>query len=128
MEFLPDAATNQIIQAANQLTPILEQMDKFTILTNAQATRDSLVAQLHQQVDNFYSNTSPWIPFLAYQKGDVDKNLAKLSSAVQDSRNHIEDAKSDIEIKRKEIDEIITAARSASAGFEIEINLRSIQA
>lgn len=115
LEFLPDAAITQITQTADQLSPTLEAIDKYTILNNAQANRDALVTQLHQKVDSFYTNASPWIPFLAYQKGDVAENLAKLSTAVEDSRNLIVDAKSGIEIKRKEIDEIITAARSASA-------------
>jgi ABC-type multidrug transport system fused ATPase/permease subunit len=52
---------------------------------------------------------------LAYQKGDVAKNIEDLTQSVSNAATLISNAKTDIETKKAEIDGIITQAREASA-------------
>lgn len=116
LESLPDNAINQITQAINQVTPILDQINKFSITNgNPTGTRDGIQNNLHTHVDNFYSQTANWIPFLAYQKGDVAQNINKLTDTLNQAQKLIEQTKTDINEDKAEIDRIITATREASA-------------
>jgi len=116
LEALPDQAVNSITQSINQVTPILDQIDKFNITTgNPAGTRDGIQSQLHTQVDNFYTQASAWVPFLAYQKGDVAENINKLTDALNEARNLIDQAKISVESRKNEIEKIIVATREASA-------------
>ncbi len=97
LEYLTDSAANAIIPPLEQVRPHLDQIDRFTIeQANAPQTRDSLVQRIHSSVDNIYNMASPWIPFLAYQKGDIAQNLEKLTASVAEANGIIEKAKSDI--------------------------------
>jgi hypothetical protein len=138
LESLTDQAANQINNEINQTIPHLDQIDKFSIeQPNATQVRDGLITNIHQSADRFYTQTAAWIPFLAYQKGDVTANIEKLNTSVIAANKIVADAKVAIEIKSKEIEEIITKAREASAGagaavftedFNMEATLLSTRA
>lgn len=116
LEYLTDQATKDIKNQIDQTKPRIEQIDKFNIeQPNATQTRDSLITQIHQSADSLYTAAAPWIPFLAYQKGDIAENIEKLSTSVSTANGMVEKAKGEIENKKKEIDDIITKAREASA-------------
>ena len=116
LESLPDSAINQITAAINQVTSILDQINKFSITTgNPTGTRDGIQTNLHNQVDSFYSQTANWIPFLAYQKGDVAENISKLTDTLNQAQKLIEQTKLGIDKDKAEIDKIIIATREASA-------------
>lgn len=116
LEYLTDAACDRIRERIDQLPPIFERLDKFTIeQSNAPSARDQITTQLHSAADPFFETSTPWIPFLAYQKGDIEENISRLADAVRKANNIAEAAKNDAEKKAKEIDEIIVKAREASA-------------
>ncbi len=116
LEFLTDAACDRIRERVDQLPPIFERIDKFTIeQTNAPSSRDQITSQLHSVADPFFETATPWIPFLAYQKGDIEENISRLSDAVTKANEIADEAKRDVEKKTKEIDAIIVKAREASA-------------
>jgi len=70
---------------------------------------------VHTRADNLFKVASPWIPFLAYQKGDVSKNIAQLTTKLTDAQVLLDSTKLDIQTKSGEIDEIIIKTREASA-------------
>lgn len=116
LEYLTDQAAKQIKSEVDNSRPPLDQIEKFTIeQPNAPGTRDELVSQIHQTADSLYTAASPWIPFLAYQKGDVTQNIERLSASVIKANEIVEEAKGDIEKKTNEIEDIIIKAREASA-------------
>jgi uncharacterized protein YicC (UPF0701 family) len=116
LEYLTDQAATQIKKEIDGTRPYLDQIDKFTIeQANAPQTRDGLVLQIHQVADRLYAAASSWVPFLAYQKGDVTQNIERLSASVSQASAMVEKAKVDIERRSKEIEDIITKAREASA-------------
>ena len=116
LEYLPDQAVDQVRQAVDQVRPHLEQIEKFSIeQSNATQTRDNLVNQVHQAADRVYTTAAAWVPFLAYQKGDVTQNIERLSTSVTKANEMVEKAKADIHKKSEEITDIITKAREASA-------------
>jgi hypothetical protein len=116
LENLTDQAVSQINQALSQVIDVVARLDKFNLSEGTPTqVRDKLVNEIHNQSDNFYTIATPWIPFLAYQKGDVAKNISDLTSSVQRANSLVESAKRDIETKQLEIDEIVVRAREASA-------------
>lgn len=117
IDVLPDSVVTNTINMLNNLLPILTQIDGFTLNSAGApgAQRDSLSGQLHLQVDSVYNVIGLWIPFLAYKKGDIAENVGKLSKAVAEAQEALNKAKLTVTSKYAEIDEIISAARTASA-------------
>lgn len=116
LDYLTDQAVKQIHLALNQVNEVLEKLNGFSLDQGTPTQiRDQLIKEVHQQADNFYTIATPWIPFLAYQKGDVEQNISALTSSVQEANNLVEAAKTDIESKHGEIEDIVVKAREASA-------------
>jgi hypothetical protein len=120
IEFLDEQATKTIL---NQATPVGETIDSIKEFTIEQSDpvsqRTSIITQLKTRVNNFYNAAHIWIPFLAYQKGDVQRNIEELTRTVSDAKETVELGKKEIEEKSKEIDDIIVAAREASASVGV---------
>lgn len=116
LEHLTDQTLSQIDAQIAAVTETLGKLDSFAIeQTNPTQVRDQLVGEVHQRADAFYAAATPWIPYLAYVRGDVEQNIQSLTGAVIDARKLVADAKDDIEKKSKTIDKIVVAAREASA-------------
>lgn len=116
LEYLTDAAITQIQSEVVQVVELFGQIDKFNIEQQTPTqVRDQLVQAVHLRADQLYSVASPWIPFLAYQKGDVAKNIETLTVSVAHAQSLIDGAKTSIEKRQEEIETIITQAREASA-------------
>ncbi|MCL4681356.1 MAG: hypothetical protein KJZ92_08780 [Rhodocyclaceae bacterium] len=116
VEYLTDAAISQIRGEIDAVIKLFEQINQFNIEQgNATQLRDSLITQVHSRADQLYTVASPWIPFLAYQKGDVAKNIEALTESVKKAQGLVEEAKGAVENRKKEIEGIVTLAREASA-------------
>src|SRR5690606_32947940 len=116
LESLTDQAVKQILQALTTAMDVLRRLDKFSLSEGTPTQiRDGLVNDIHSQADNFYTIATPWIPFLAYQKGDVARNISELTDSVNRAKGLVETARKDIESKSTEIDDIVVKAREASA-------------
>jgi hypothetical protein len=117
LDYLTDGVAERMRTAIQRLKPIFERIDKFTIeQNNATEVRNSTITELRQQTDPMMETVTPWIPFLAYQKGDISQNIEKLTSSVLEAQKVVDAAKSGMEKKAKELDQIIVKAREASAG------------
>lgn len=115
-EYLIDTVAKNTSARLLEVKNKLDGIDQFSLTgTNPTQTRDQLGNQLNQLIDQLYNAIAIWIPFLAYQKGDVSKNIQELSSTVEKANKEVEKAKEDIEKKHNQIDDIITKAREASA-------------
>ena len=116
LEYLTDSALAQIQSEAKEVAALFERVDKFNIEQSTPThTRDNLVSEIHGRADQLYTVASPWIPFLAYQKGDVAKNIESLTTSVGQAKTLIEGAKTSISERQIEIAGIVTKAREASA-------------
>lgn len=117
IEVLTDQTVTQITNALRNCLQTIQQINQFTLVNSGSpgATRDQYVANLQSVADNLFVQASPWIPFLAYQKSDVSKNISDLNSAVGKAAELIGQAQKEIADKRKDIDKIIVQAREASA-------------
>lgn len=116
LDYLTDSAVAQIQSEVDQVVTLYTRIDQFNIEQQAPIqVRDQLVQEVHSRADQLYSVSSPWIPFLAYQKGDVAKNIETLTATVTQAQALVETAKTTIENRQREIETIITQAREASA-------------
>lgn len=117
IEVVPDDPVNQMINAARTCENIIKGIRTFTIEgnQNPSETRNSLVSQVKTSADALTSVTATWIPFLAYQRGDVQRNIESLSGAVTAAKRLLDDAQGAVTSKKDEIDDIVRAAREASA-------------
>lgn len=60
-----------------------------------------------------------YISYLAYQKGDVQRNINELTRSVEEAGQLVDGTKKDIEQRRGEIGDIIVAAREAAASVGV---------
>lgn len=120
IELLPDTEIQKIMDGLSNPIKTIQVMRTFDIeQANAKTTRDSLAQNLKQQIDLFYVTAHLWIPYLAYQKGDVQRNIELLNSSVKKASDVLETTKDEIKEKKAEIDDVIMAAKEASASVGV---------
>lgn len=116
LDYLTDSAVTQIQTEIDHVISVFGRVDQFNIEQQTPTeVRDQLAQEVHGRADQLYTVASPWIPFLAYQKGDVAKNIETLTASVTQAQALVDGAKSTIENRQREIETIITQAREASA-------------
>lgn len=115
LEFLPANAIKKIQWSIDNILPVLQSINEFNVETQSAEDRDGLISVILGELDPLFDSAGHWIPFLAYQKGDITESINKLSKAVRDADQILEKAKTDSKESKGEIDKIISAAREASA-------------
>lgn len=116
LEPLPHGLLPNFTSSLKQIVPILGRISAFTIaIPNPLGERDTLVAQLRGQVNSFFTATHIYVPYLAYQRGDVENNIKQLTVSVTKAESIVAQAKDDIEKRSSEMDVILAATREASA-------------
>ncbi|MFZ5906349.1 MAG: hypothetical protein ACOYVJ_02925 [Nitrospirota bacterium] len=116
VELLTINAISSITNEIQQVNGLFDTINKFSIESGSPAQqRDQFISQIQNRADSLYAAASPWIPFLAYQKGDVARNVESLTASVKEAEILVKEAKTNIDQKGKEIDDIIIKAREASA-------------
>ena len=128
LRFLPNQAATEILQVIKDLLPQLERVDQFSLTQgDPNQRRSEIVAGLHQSCDRFYRDLGKWLPFLAYQQGDVAKNIKQLRTAISDAEQKANASLRNIEEKEKEIAEIVMRAREASADAGVAVFTEDFQ-
>lgn len=120
LNLLPDAEISKIVSGLDAPKKTIDAIKKFDIeQANAKGTRDSYIQSIKTQVDAFYITTHLWIPYLAYQKGDVQKNIESLNDSVKKASTVLEQTKEDVKAKKVEIEDVVQAAKEASASVGV---------
>ncbi len=113
---LPDTQLTNLTSDLKSPQDIIKKIRDFSIEgQNPKGIRDQLAQQIRTAVDTFYTTAHLWIPYLAYQKGDVQKNIEALNSSVKEASSVLDETKADVELKKEEIDSVVLAAKEASA-------------
>lgn len=120
VEQLPEDIVSAIISHGNGVSSVIERIREFTIeQDNPSAARNQIAAELKKNVDAFYKTSHIYVPYLAYQKGEIQENLKKLTESVSDAKETVNSAKSYAEGKKQEVDKIIASAKEASASVGV---------
>lgn len=115
-DLLPENQAKNLGQVLENAANVIDQVNSFTIQQgNPQAQRNSLVNGLKAQIEPLFQAGSIYVPYLAYQKGDVAANISALSKAVDDARQINAAAVEDAKRRKDEVDAIVVRAREASA-------------
>ncbi len=117
IKLVPDGTAQSFATSLDAANLSIQLMREFALEGNSNPTqhRDTIVAQIKTNAEALLLTTQGWIAFLAYQKGDVQRNVEALNAAVVTASTLIETAKADAAIARKELDGVVAAAREASA-------------
>lgn len=113
-ELLPDANLIQIFQALGNAVKHLQTIDQFDVSTaegNPQQMVQTLGSQVRAHADAVTVQMSQWISYLAYQKGDVSKNISALETAISNGESLISEAKGRVEENEGEIKRIVQRAQ-----------------
>lgn len=116
LEDLTKDTAESIRQALEPIINTIQSIDNFTVAQGEPSQiRDNIATQLSNQIDNLHRVLAQWLPYLLFQKGDVQRNIQNLSAAVENGRHILDEAKSKASNAEEELERIISAAREASA-------------
>lgn len=122
LNILPDPIAATFGVSITQAGATIQKIRDFNIETTGNpALRDQIVNEVKANAENLLTTTQGWIPFLAYQKGDIQKNIEDLTNALKTAEKLLDASKQEVETKKKEIDSIVTAARDASASAGVGV-------
>lgn len=116
LECLTDTVCSEITGYIPQIVNHLRQIDEFSLeQQNPTANRDKIAQQLHDAIDGLHAQTAPWIPYLAYRRGDISKNIEQLRDTINQANRIYDETKTWIATKREDIEAVSKAAREAAA-------------
>ncbi len=120
LDQLPDDVAIHIHQEGEPIRKTVEEIRNFTIeQANPSATRDALITQVKTHTDQFYKAAHIYVPYLAYQKGEIQRNIQELTKSVDSAKQLLSESQVSTNEKKEEIDTIIRAAREASASVGV---------
>ena len=119
LDYLTDSAAQQIIQVVPPVTEHLQAIDEFTLQGDPTGNRDSLTNGLRSVAEQLHATASPHIPYLAYRRGDIADNIAKLNNAVEDTKQILEQTESWTTERKSKVDDIVQAAQDAAAAVGV---------
>ena len=116
LRHLPNNKLPGFTSSLKNICDALKQIDNFKIeQQDPSGVKESLVDKIRRLVDSFYDAVHIYAPYLAYQRGDVDRNIQTLTQVIKDTESYAVRASQEIKEKREEIDRIVSATREASA-------------
>jgi len=117
IELLPEPVAQTFINPLDVLAEQIQAIEKFKISAGGDPIqrRNQSVQNLITHADAVYPVITPHIPFLAYQRGDVEQNIQALVSRVEEAGKLMSSAKSQAESQKAELDEIVRVTREAAA-------------
>ncbi|EKO3566928.1 hypothetical protein [Vibrio metschnikovii] len=116
LEQLPSDIAQQMVSQGTPIRNTVKNIREYTIeQENPSGVRDQYINQVQNQVDQFYKFAHIYVPYLAYQKGEIQNNIKQLTSSVSQAKKLLENAEIETKEKSGEIESIIQAAREASA-------------
>lgn len=122
INLVPNSVADSFSASLTQADNTIDKVRSFNIENgNPIGVRDQIVAEIKQFAEHLLVTTQSWIPFLAYQKGDVQKNIDALSQSVKDAATILENSKDEVNKRKEEIASIVTAAREASASAGVGV-------
>ena len=119
LQFLTDNVVTKIFSQIPSVVKPLSYIDNFDLSKEPGTRRDAIAKLLKSAAEQLNELASPYIPYLAYRRGDVSENIAALSSAKDQVEDLLDKTKITIKDKAEQIDDIISAARDAAASVGV---------
>jgi len=120
VELLPEVELTKLSNALTPLQARLVEIRDFSIDgANPTGQQEAISTHIKTETDAFYTSAHLWIPYLAYQKGDVQRNISELNSSVKQANQVLENTKEEAREKSEEINDIVQVAKEASASVGV---------
>ena len=100
IEYLTEEAASRIRDVLPEVAGVLQEIDQFTLEGDVSSNRDRLMSRMRGATENLHRETAPWIPYLAYQRGDVQRNMDLLQGTISEAEQTLDAAKTDVRQKR----------------------------
>lgn len=117
VELLSENTIDNISALTRQVAESFEQLDRLSIENagDMRSAKTQYIQTVQGMTDPFFEAVAQWVPYLAYQRGDVDENIEKLTRSVKEGEEIVTAAKKEISSRASEMEDIIVKAREASA-------------
>lgn len=116
---------NEAEQIAVAVESARDQIGNVASFDPRQGNPNDQIQQLNRNVqsiaDTLVGATKGWIPFLAYQRGDVQRNIDEMTRATTDIQKLLRDSLASATATKAEIDGIVKAARDAAADAGVAV-------
>ena len=120
LNYLTADIAKDIIRHIPAVAEQLKYIDRFSIEGGEPASnRDHLCANLHSRVEAFHRTVIPYIPYLAYRRGDIEERIKDLESAISSIKDTCGEAEKWVETKKEAIEETVNAAQEAAASVGV---------
>lgn len=129
LELLPDNVQTGGAQASDTFFQNLRAIDAFSLKQGGDPNQrcQQLCTQVHSAVNQFRQVIGQWIPYLVYQRGDVEENIRKLNAVIQDAQNISAHHVSELETERKEVQRIVESIQTAAAEAGVAVYTQDFQ-
>lgn len=121
VEFLTENVASQIISYVPEVAQCLDEIDEFSIEGGGDpgSNRDELCDRLRQCTEQLQEVAGPAIPYLAYRRGDITENIARLEGTLDAAKTTYDDAEKWVAEKQGEVEDVVRAAREAAASVGV---------
>ena len=117
LESLTDHAAGELKARMPEVAGQLDLIDNFAIDQGDPATTCAQIsAQVKNSVEQMHVLYSRWIPYMAYQRGDISESIKKIEDTIQRASALLDEGKTYLEETKEEVDKIVNATRQAAAG------------
>jgi hypothetical protein len=123
IDILPDNVAEAIATALEVCRDNIKKLLAFDLKQpgNINQLQQQIISETTAYAQQLLVAAQGWIPFLAYQRGDVQRNITELTQAVQRAGQVLTEAQASASHTREEIDQIVAAAREASASAGVGV-------
>ena len=98
---LPSDIADQIFKEATPINQTVSKIHEYTIeQSNPSGIRDQYVNEVKANVDRFYKFSHIYVPYLAYQKGEIQNNIKQLTSSVTEAKTLLENSENNVNSKK----------------------------
>lgn len=129
LELLPDNVHVGGTQAADSLFQNMRAMDSFSLKQGGDPNQrcQQLCGQVHTSVNQFRQAMGQWIPYLVYQRGDVEENIRKLNAVIEKAQTISAHHVSELEAERNEVRRIVESIQTAAAEAGVAVYTQDFQ-
>lgn len=121
IDLIPRDKARDIEAKANALNKVFDKLRGFSVedVPNPSQTRNDINVSVTAAAEAFYESVHIYIPYLAYQNGEVKENISKITGYLQDAKDNVVSCSEFVEGRKSQIDKVLDAAREASASVGV---------
>jgi len=116
IEKIPNSVLNNILNKTQKVLIELSKIEKFTIedSNNPTHTRNEINRAIKLAIDDFYQSAHIYIPYLAYEIGEVQNNIREFSKTVHKIKTELNDIEKFASDKSKQVEGIVKNTQEVS--------------